>query len=268
MSSSPPKPAIVLVPGGGHLARSFAPLTTYLTSHSYTATPVDLPSNLITIDPSTSAAFPTTYEADVAAVASAITTHADAGKDVVVLFHSYGGVPGNTACKDLLKASRQAQGKPGGVVHQIYFSSMALPLGMSPRKLAGGELPHILELSDDGKTVFAPGGRELFAHDISDPKEADLLVEALVPMSIQAFDGEVGYEAWREGNSTYVLTLDDRSLPVEMQKGIVEGVRKTCAEDGKGRLMETVEVAGGHDAWFGNPEGVGDVIRGIVEKAS
>ncbi len=39
------------------------------------------------------------------------------GKDIVLVVHSYGGVPGNEAVQGYSKAERQKQGKQGGVSH-------------------------------------------------------------------------------------------------------------------------------------------------------
>lgn len=48
---------------------------------------------------------------------------ADAGKDVVVLMHSVGGVVGTEAAQGLGKAERAKRGLPGGVVHLVYLTA-------------------------------------------------------------------------------------------------------------------------------------------------
>lgn len=54
---------------------------------------------------------------------------ADQGKDVVVLMHSYGGVPGSAALEGLGKTARVEKGEKGGVARLVYVCSFALREG-------------------------------------------------------------------------------------------------------------------------------------------
>ena len=201
------KPAIVISPGGGHLSTAYHKLTTYLTARGYPVTAVDLISNTTTTNPSAASAHPTTFAGDVAAITSAITSHASSGHDVVVLCHSFGGIPGSTACKGLLKSDRAAQNLPGGVTHIIYLASFALPLQASLFALTGGALPPIFNLSPDGKTIMPKNARDLFWEEGMSESDYAELEANLAPMAKEAFEGEVGFEAWRYVDASYVLTL-------------------------------------------------------------
>ena len=66
---------------------------------------------------------------------------ADEGKDVVIVMHSYGGVPGSAAARGLSKAQRSREGKKGGVVGLIHISGFVLPGGASVADGQGGNLP-------------------------------------------------------------------------------------------------------------------------------
>lgn len=259
------KPVLVISPGGGHLSTAFRKLTSYLESKGYTVAPVDLPSNIITIDPAASAAYPSTFDADVAAVTKAITTHADAGRDVVVLCHSYGGLPGSTACKGLLKTTRTVAGQQGGVVHVIYLASMALPLGASVLALAGGQMPPFMEVSEDGKTMQLKDSAAAFGEaDMSEADLKDLLDNHIRPMAVEAFNGQCGFEAWREVEATYIHTLADTSMTPEMQKGMIAACDQAMESDGKGRKFNVVELEGGHEPFVTRPERLGDMLRKIL----
>jgi hypothetical protein len=73
---------------------------------------------------------------DAASIAAEIEKEADAGKDVIVVAHSYGGVPASQSVKDLVKSKREAQGKKGGVVRLAYMTALVPAEGGA----AGGEL--------------------------------------------------------------------------------------------------------------------------------
>ena len=51
------------------------------------------------------------------------------GNDVVVVMHSFGGLPGSAAVEGLLKDERQKQGQAGGVIGLIYMTALMVPEG-------------------------------------------------------------------------------------------------------------------------------------------
>ena len=65
----------------------------------------------------------------------------DEGKEVVVLMHSYGGVPGSAAVKGLGRSARAKDGKKGGVIGLIHVSGFVLAHGISVTDGTGGQLP-------------------------------------------------------------------------------------------------------------------------------
>lgn len=62
-------------------------------------------------------------------------------KDVVIVMHSYGGIPGSGAATGFEKAARQQQGRKGGVVGLVHSSGFVLPEGLSCADGQGGSLP-------------------------------------------------------------------------------------------------------------------------------
>lgn len=108
------KPVLVLVPGAWHPPSAFGPFTKYLESKGYLVDPVALQS--VDADPPLH-----NFDADVQHIAAAVEKHADAGRDVILLTHSYGGNPGSSASKGLLKSQREAAGKSGGIINKIYW---------------------------------------------------------------------------------------------------------------------------------------------------
>lgn len=109
----------VMVPGAWHPASALDPVAKPLRADGYTVSGVDLPS--CGAEPPLGGFGP-----DVDAISRAIAAEADAGKDVVVFMHSYGGVVGTQACRGLGKREREAAGKKGGVVRLVYCCAFLL----------------------------------------------------------------------------------------------------------------------------------------------
>lgn len=57
------------------------------------------------------------------------------GKEVVVVMHSYSGLPGTESVKGLLRTDLAAQGKNGGVVALVYITAFLLKAGESVQSI-------------------------------------------------------------------------------------------------------------------------------------
>lgn len=117
------KPTLILVPGSWHVPEHFEPMTKLLETHGYHVVGARLPSNRQTPP------WGQTCLDDAAAVAARILTECDAGNDIVLVMHSYGGVPGSSAAKGLLKKDREAHGLKGGIIGLIYIAALVLDEG-------------------------------------------------------------------------------------------------------------------------------------------
>ena len=73
---------------------------------------------------------PSMYE-DAEVIAQEASRLADQGKDVILIGHSYSGVPITQSTKDLSKVERRAQGKSGGIAQLAYMTCLVPALGQS-----------------------------------------------------------------------------------------------------------------------------------------
>jgi len=117
-------PSIVIVPGAWHRPAHFQGLIDELAKVNYDAVGVTMPS----VDSSPPLA---SWDQDAQAVRQVITEILDAGKDVIVLAHSFGGIAMSEAAKGLGKKERVAQGLKRGIIKLIYMCAMALPEGQT-----------------------------------------------------------------------------------------------------------------------------------------
>lgn len=126
MSGTTTKSTILIVPGSFSAASHYDTLIAALHALSYPAVVSDLPS-ASRLPPAPAASM-----ADDAAHFHGIAESlADEGRDIVIVTHSYGGVPGTEAAKGLAKVDREAEGKKGGVIRLVYLTSIVPAVGGS-----------------------------------------------------------------------------------------------------------------------------------------
>jgi pimeloyl-ACP methyl ester carboxylesterase len=118
------KPVIVIVPGAWHRPKHYQRINDGLQKFQYEAVGVTLPS-VDSKPPLTS------WDKDAKAAREVILKSLDAGKDVIVIAHSYGGVVMSEAVKGLGKKAREEQGLRAGVVRLIYMCAIAPQEGQS-----------------------------------------------------------------------------------------------------------------------------------------
>jgi predicted alpha/beta hydrolase len=120
------KPAIVLVPGSFVAASIYDTFVPKLTAAGYNVQAVDLAT--VTDDITKSS---TTMYDDVAVISAVVEKLADEGHDVLLLPHSYGGIPATQSVKGLAKDQRATAGKKGGVIGILYVTSVVATIGNS-----------------------------------------------------------------------------------------------------------------------------------------
>lgn len=114
-----PKPTIVVVPGAWHSPSHYDELITRLHQAEFPTLCLALP----TLNPQNP------HEVNVAADSTFIREKMllpllEAGKDIMLVMHSYGGVPGSCAAKGLSKGERSSQGHSAGISGIVYLAAI------------------------------------------------------------------------------------------------------------------------------------------------
>lgn len=115
---------IVLVPGSFSPSTFYTPLADPLRAAGYTVHLLDPPAYY-----SKKAGAPPTIYDDAAHIAAFVRGLVDAGEDVVLLAHSYGGTPTSQSLLGLTARERRAKGEKGGVVRVGYITAVVPPVG-------------------------------------------------------------------------------------------------------------------------------------------
>ena len=125
------KPTFVFVPGAWHKPDIYSAVINSLNDHEYPTVGLPLPS---------AGAMPPnmTFDEDVKAIRDTLTKLVDTEeKDVILVVHSYTGMPGAEAPQGLGKKDRQGKGLKGGVVRLVFIMAFAMSEGFQPT--AGGQ---------------------------------------------------------------------------------------------------------------------------------
>ena len=128
-----PQPSFLVVPGAWHQPEAYEKLVKSLRNAGYSANATSLPS-CNAQDPQNA-----TCSADAEALREEILRSIDAGKDLVVICHSYGGIPGGGAAYGLSKTARAKDRKEGGVIGLIYISGFVVSEKTSLLETMGGQ---------------------------------------------------------------------------------------------------------------------------------
>jgi len=126
------KRTLVLVPGSFNHIEFYIPLIEKFTSE----TGYPLHTVALRTVGKKPGPLPTIYD-DAAFIASEVEKLADDGKEMVLMGHSYGGIPISQCMEGLSLAAREKEGKKGGVVRIAYMT--ALVPAMGENALAGLE---------------------------------------------------------------------------------------------------------------------------------
>ncbi|KAI9730000.1 MAG: hypothetical protein M1834_006198 [Cirrosporium novae-zelandiae] len=230
-----PKPTLVFVHGAWHGPDCFQTVVDSLKACGYPTKSLTLPS---------SGAEPPlkSTEKDIKVIRDAIEESINNGEDVVVIVHSYGGIPSSDACKGLGKTEK----KPG-VVRLVYVSAFLLPEGVCLLDAMGGTPLPWLDIQGDYAYVKTP--EKIFYNDLDEPTTRKW-VSRLQHHSAAVFLSKVGYAAWKDLPTTYLLCENDATIPLPVQEQMVAAGNFTVER-----------CSAGHMASLSQPKRVVETIR-------
>ncbi|RHZ49051.1 alpha/beta hydrolase [Aspergillus thermomutatus] len=211
---------IVFVPGAWITPDFYQPFLDALTKAGYPVRYAGYPS----LDP----ADPTSADckADSDAITSVIRPLVeDEGRDVLLLMHSYAGMPGAAAAKGLAKTERMQQGKSGGIVGMVFIAAFLVPEGLSCAGLQGGNLPPWILLDKPYEKVNIPDDPAgNFAADV-DEDVTQSLAGYIRPHSTLAFNSPQPAPAWADqayaGRLAFIVPTLDKAVPEGAQRAMI-----------------------------------------------
>ena len=124
------KPSIIFCPGSFNLPSEYQAIFDGVIEAGYEIKGIHLPSIGPSSQQGRDSPAPSMYD-DATLIAQEVEKLADQRKDVVVMGHSYAGVPISQCTKGLGKEERKAQNKLGGIVQLAYMTALVPALGES-----------------------------------------------------------------------------------------------------------------------------------------
>jgi hypothetical protein len=146
MATQPP--TLVLIPGSFNLISSYTTVINKFASFGHSIHAIDL--RTVGKKPGPP---PTMYD-DAAFINSEVGKLADEGKDIVLMGHSYGGIPVSEGLKGVSKKEREACGKKGGVVRVAYLAALVPEVGENSTSTLRGSPSGYSEVGEVSSVVF------------------------------------------------------------------------------------------------------------------
>ncbi|EFQ34110.1 uncharacterized protein GLRG_09254 [Colletotrichum graminicola M1.001] len=244
---SPQLPTILFTPGAWHRPWAFDMVRSDLSSRGYPTAAVTLAS-VGSTDPNLG------LDADAAAVRVQVQTLVDEGRDVVLVAHSYGGIPVANAVKGLNYKDLAVQNKPGGIIMVVYMTSFAVPAGAGLYN--GGVMPTWWNVTNG--FIFPEDPVSVFYGDVQ-PSLAAEAVAALLPMPFKTMTDKSGYEPWNNGfEMGYIFAENDQAIPIELQKSMEAAFPASSF---------TATLNSSHSPFLSMPKALGDVLQQAAEDA-
>lgn len=281
MSNS--KPVIVFVPGAFSRPSDFDLVSNPLREVGYEVHVVHHPSSPDVLVVPT----PSMYD-DANNIHRLVERMADEGKDIVIVMHSYGGLPGTQACEGLSRTERLRDSKPGGIVRLLYVGAAIARVGSSLAGTLQTEMPlpsieapnsrlslwTSMTLAIGGLVplswtawLFSPSSlaasvEGLWAYNrnpdiftnwlLTDIPREDALKYAsgssLVAQSVKSTVTPLTYAGYKNIPCSYMLTKQDRVNFPEVQRGFIDLVEKES-----GSRVHVYEYEVGHCPQLSRP---------------
>jgi hypothetical protein len=192
-----------------------------------------------------------------AVIRNTIVSQLEAGRDVVVVTHSYGCIPGLAALAGLDSATRQASGQDNGVKAVAMIAGFLCPPGNTMLAMMGGQLlPQYLYEGDTTLPFNGPGAIHMLYNDV-EINEALKAVWRLKPQSYGINTSIIPDQlAGLKGIPLkFLLCKIDNATPFDMQTASVEGFRSAGVE-------VYAEIAeSGHSPFLNFPEETARFVR-------
>ncbi|KAK2668877.1 Alpha/Beta hydrolase fold [Fusarium oxysporum f. sp. vasinfectum] len=191
-----------------------------------------------------------TYLDDVTVIRAALEQPLAAGKEIVLVCHSYGGIPGSAAAEGYQVHERHEKGLPGGIKHIVYLAAFALPRER--------DVPVVSHWRHGGVISLGQGAQDALFNDF-DSETANRLLAGCVYQSTVSLETPSMFAATDVSvPKTYVACENDHALPFDAQIAMSNAL---------GNFTNVIKVRSGHSV-YQNMEVLPEVLAAIETAAA
>lgn len=188
---------------------------------------------------------------DIEAVKTVVMSQIERGHNVIIAVHSYGGFVGESAMKSLpTRRNPSSESVYGKVIGLALMGTGFTQAGLSFIDGLGGKPPPFWRANtQSGFAELIGDTTALFYHDLP-AKEGELWAKRLLPQSLKSLfeGGEHVYTGWKDVPVWYLITLEDRGLPVEAARWMATNARREGAD------VTVREISSGHCPMLSMPK--------------
>jgi hypothetical protein len=187
-----------------------------------------------------------TVDDDADYIRQIITEVSNEGHDVILMAHSYGGIPATLAVKGVTKKEREAQGLKGGVRRLLYTTAVVPDLGgdIGSVMSAGTDAPPVSTIqievghvSNTQDRVLSSSQGEYMKHDPIEPLVAQVFNLAPDEVGLKwakrfgrhsaiSFAGKLSYQGYKDVPVSYMFCEEDLCVTPAMQQAGIDFIEK------------------------------------------
>ncbi|PQE16710.1 FAD binding domain-containing protein [Rutstroemia sp. NJR-2017a BBW] len=243
------RPTFICVPGFCHTSAIFDPLRDLLGSYGYAVHPVTLPSIVTNGTPTSN-----DPAQDMRAIRSTVSRYVEAGHYVIVVLHSYAGVPGGDALQGLSHSERAQRGLRGGVLRVVYVVGWIVKEGFKMCQEGDySSFPPYLQSNTTSRykvgtvSISAASAVQTFYNDLP-AGHGEYYAQLLRPQTTSVLYHRTTTAAWRSIPTTYVLCPLDNVLTDHYARLMLSTAQES------GSLIDSIEVCEGAGSccWLGS----------------
>lgn len=202
---------------------------------------------------------PATMSDDAQEISNVVSKLLDEGEDVVLMTHSYGGIPGTESLKNISRKAREAEGKKGGIEKLVYLTSMVLQPGTSNLEAFGGALPDFLTMEDDYMSLNAEVNASLTFSDLPADQALEL-AKKMEDHSTPSFKEKLTYPGYNDVEVHYIVCEQDHVIPPAFQRLMIEGIKASTQRDVTIHTLES-----GHVPITSQPENMAKIVEKVFK---
>ncbi|KAK5065026.1 hypothetical protein LTR84_000861 [Exophiala bonariae] len=202
---------------------------------------------------------PATMTDDANEISRVVSPLIDQGKEVVLVAHSYGGIPTTQSLERLSPKARGAQGKSGGVLKVIYLTAVVLQVGMSNFELFGGTMPDFVSVADDYMSLSVEANAPLTFSDLPEDK-ALMWANRMSVHSTLSFKEKLTYPGYNDVQVHYILCEEDKIIPPQFQQAMIDLIKASS-----GNEVQVHSINSGHCPTHSQPDNLVNILKKIVQ---